>query len=149
MAHPYFNQAKSTHKAKTGSIGKGGNLVIPIMRAVAENSSKKIATSSSHQQHKDQSSADGMKRGGHVGKPKHHKPKIPMVVPEATANPPLPDPSLAAAGAGSSPAPAPIPPAGPPQPPMKRGGRLPKQVGGADNGPSRIKLAKLYAKKNK
>ncbi len=62
MAHPYLNQAKSTHKAKAGNIGRGGNLDIPIMRAVGENSSKKIATSSSHQQHKDQSSADGMKR---------------------------------------------------------------------------------------
>ncbi len=147
MAHPYLNQAKSTHKAKTGSIGKGGNLVIPVMRAVRENSSKKIATSSSHQQHKDQSSADGMKRGGHVGKPKHHKPKIPMVVPEATANPPLPDPSLAAAGAGSSPAPAPIPPAVPPQPPMKRGGHAYPKHGGADSGLGRLDLSKLQTRK--
>lgn len=134
MSHPYREQAKSTHKAKTSYMGKANNLDIPIMRAVGENSSKKLYSSSSNSmQHKDQSAADGMKRGGHVGKMKHKsKPKMPMVVPEVTAAPPSPDPSLAAAGAGmSSPAPA------PPMPPMKRGGR----TGGVDSGVGRLESA--------
>jgi len=129
-------------------MGKINNLDIPVMRAVGENSPKKLYSSSSNsQQHDNQSSADGMKRGGHVGKHRSRKPKV-MVVPEVAASPPSPDPSMAAAGVGSSPAPAPMPPPG--QPPIaKRGGRFasggrayPKH-GGAFNGEGRLALAKL------
>lgn len=132
--HPYKDQANSTHKSKVGYLGKAANKDIPIMRAVGENSAKKLYSSSSYSgQHQDQAKADGMKRGGHVGRPKHKsKPKLPMVVPEVTATPPSPDPSMAAAGAGSSPVPA------PPMPPMKRGGRM---TGGTDSGVGRLEQA--------
>jgi len=153
MSHPYRDQANSSRKSKAQSMGKINNLDIPTMRAVGENSSKKIATSSASMQHKDQSGAAGMKRGGHVGKPKHRsKPKTPMVVPEATAIPPSPDPSLAAAGAVSSPAPAPMPG----QPPMKRGGaayarggRAYPEHGGAANGEGRLDLSAIQGRKKK
>ncbi len=146
MAHPYSNQAKSSQKSKASTMGKSGNLDLPIMRAVGENNSKKLySSSSSSQQHKDQSAADGMKRGGHVGKPKHHKPKVVMVAPEATANPPSPDPSMAAAGMGSSPVPAPPPG----MPPMKRGGKVMghKYKGGAGSGVGRLEETKQYGLK--
>lgn len=137
--HPYKDQANSTHKAKTGNLGKSANKDIPVMRAVGENSAKKLYSgSSSSGQHQDQAKADGMKRGGHVGKPKHSKPKLPMVVPEVTATPPSPDPSLAAAGAGSSPVPA------PPMPPMKRGGRM---TAGGESGLGRLQKAKASGMK--
>lgn len=147
--HPYKGQSDSSRKSKAHSMGKINNLDIPVMRAVGENSPKKLYSSSSNsQQHDNQSSADGMKRGGHVGKHRS-KPKIKvMVAPEVAASPPSPDPSMAAAGVGSSPAPAPMPPPG--QPPIaKRGGRFasggrayPKH-GGAFNGEGRLALAKL------
>lgn len=151
MSHPYRKEAESSHKAKTGSMGKVNNLDIPIMRAVGENSSKKIAMSSASMQHKDQSAADGMKRGGHVGKPKHSKPKIVIAAPASDpASSPQPDPAMAAAGAGPSPAPAPMPPgagAPPPgMPPMKRGGMVKGQTGG-DNGVGRKERAKAYGLK--
>lgn len=149
--HPFKGQAEATAKTKAGNMGKSANKDIPIMRAVGENSGKKLYSSSSNSmQHKNQSAADGMKRGGHVGKHRHSKPKIPMVVPEAVANPPSPDPSMAAAGAGSSPAPA--PPMMPPgQPPMKRGGKVSigkyPITGGADGGTGRLELSKAQARK--
>lgn len=118
MAHPYKHQAHSSNKAKTHSMGKVNNLDIPIMRAVGENRSGGIHESTASMQHKKQSAADGMKRGGRA---KHHK--SPVVI-AAPATPPSADPAaMAAAGAGSSPAPAPMPPGMPGQPPMKRGGR--------------------------
>src|SRR6266851_908348 len=132
MAHPYSDKAKETHKSKASSIGKGGNLDIPVMRAVGENSSKKLYSSSSgSMQHKDQSAASGYKRGGHVGRPKH-KSKIVIAAPAGPATPPQPDPALAAAGAASSPVPAPMAPP-PGQPPMQRGGGIknPLKKGGA------------------
>ncbi len=133
MAHPFLSQAKSTHKAKTSSIGKANNLDIPVMRAVGENSSKKLYSSSSgSMQHKDQSAASGYKRGGHVGKPKHSKPKLVIAAPADPVNPSPPDPALAAAGAVSSPAPAPTQP---PMPPMKRGGRKYADGGAVDTPP--------------
>lgn len=157
MSHPFADQAKSTHKAKTGSMGKVNNLDIPVMRAAGENSGKKLySSSSSSQQHKSQSADDGMKRGGHVGKPKHHKPKIVIAAPAPDpANPPSPDPAMAAAGAGPSPAPAPMPPPGamPPggQPPMKRGGKisipnLKWQKAGGGSGSGRLEESKHYGK---
>ena len=125
MAHPYKDQANSSHKTKTGNMGKESNLVLPIMRAVGENSGKKLYSSSSaSMQHKDQASADGMKRGGHVGKKRHSKPKSKTIViaaPEAPVTPPSPLPPVAAAGTGSSPVPAPMPP-------MKSGGRTHSDV---------------------
>lgn len=140
MAHPYRNQADSTHKSKTGNMGKSANLDLPIMRAVGENSSKKIAMSSASMQHKGQAGADGMKRGGHVGKPKHHKPPVVIAAPapDPTATP---DPA-AMAGAGGPP-----PPAGPPMmppggaPPMKSGGK----VGGVGSGSGRLNESKHAA----
>jgi hypothetical protein len=157
MAHPYKSEAMASHKAKTGHMGKSNNLDIPVMRAVGENSPKKLySSSSSSQQHKDQGAAPGMKRGGHVGKHRHSKPKV-MVVPDVAATPPSPDPSMAAAGAGPSPAPAPpMPPPGPAGPPVaKRGGRFAKggrvypKHGGAENGDGRLDLSKLQASKGK
>jgi hypothetical protein len=151
MVHPYKHKAHETLKSKTGSMGKTNNLDIPIMRAVGENSARKIAQSSASMQHKKQSAADGMKRGGHVGKPKHHKPKTPMVVPDVAANPPSPDPSMAAAGAAPSPAPAPPMPPG--QPPMKHGGRKYaeggriKMPGSVEGGEGRLKLSSIQARK--
>lgn len=140
--HPYKNQADSTHKSKTGNMGKAANKDIPVMRAAGENSAKKLYSSSSNSgQHQDQAKADGMKRGGHVGKIKHKsKPKLPMVAPEAMATPPSPDPSMAAAGAGSSPAPAPM------MPPMKLGGRTSTR-GGGDSGVGRLDKSKAYGMK--
>src|SRR4051812_16516065 len=122
--HPFKSQANDTRSAKAKKLGSVHNTDIPSMKAAGETTFKKVDSSSASMQHKDQSAADGMKRGGHVGKPKHSKPKvkIAMVAPEDTAAPPSPDPSMAAAGVGSSPAPAPILPPQPPQPPMKRGG---------------------------
>jgi hypothetical protein len=142
--HPYATQAKSTHKAKAGSMGKTNNLDIPVMRAVGENSGKKLySSSSSSQQFKKQAADDGMKRGGHVGKPRHHKPAIVIAAPAGPAQPPPPDPAMAAAGAGSSPAPAPMGP-------MKRGGKI--GIGkypitaGADSGVGRLQLSKAQAR---
>ncbi len=135
-------------------MGKTNNLDIPIMRAVGENSSKKLYSSSSGSMQKpEQSDASGYKRGGHVGKHRSKpKIKIAMVAPDATAVPPSPDPSMAAAGAGSSPVPAPMPPPGPP-PIAKRGGRFasggrayPKH-GGAESGSGRLALSKAQARK--
>ena len=155
MAHPYKDQANATHKAKTGNMGKTNNLDIPIMRAVGENKPGKPYVSSTSMQHKAQSGADGMKRGGHVGKPKHSKPKPKITIaapaPDPATSPSL-DPALAAAGAGSSPAPAPpmMPPPGamppPGQPPMKRGGKVMghKYTGGADSGMGRLQKSKTY-----
>jgi len=156
MSHPYKDQANSTHKAKTGSMGKINNLDIPIMRAVGENKSGGVRVSSASMQHKDQSRDNGMKRGGHVGKPKHSKPKIVIAAPAGDpANPPSPDPAMAAAGAGPSPAPAPMmPPPGAMQPPMKRGGRaafarggMVKGITGGDNGVGRKQKTKAYGLK--
>jgi len=142
MSHPYKSQAMSTHKAKTSSMGKSNNLDIPVMRAVGENSSKKLYSSSSgSMQHKDQSAASGYKRGGHVGKPKHSKPKFTIAAPAGPVNPSPPDPALAAAGAASSPAPAPMPPPGAGQPPMKRGGRTTGMRAGTDSGVGRLEQA--------
>src|SRR6266436_3163742 len=138
MSHPYSDKAKETHKSKASNIGKGGNLDIPVMRAVGENSSKKLYSSSSgSMQHKDQSAASGYKRGGHVGKPKHSKPKFTIAAPAGPVNPSPPDPALAAAGAASSPAPAPMQP---PMPPMKRGGRTGMKAG-TDSGVGRLEQA--------
>src|SRR6266446_8752225 len=138
MSHPYSDKAKETHKSKASNIGKGGNLDIPVMRAVGENSSKKLYSSSSgSMQHKDQSAASGYKRGGHVGKPKHSKPKFTIAAPAGPVNPSPPDPALAAAGAASSPAPAPMQPPGG-QPPMKRGGRTTGMRAGTDSGVGRL-----------
>lgn len=149
--HPFKKEAESSHKSKTGSMGKANNLDIPIMRAVGENKSGGIHVSSASMQHKNQSVSDGMKRGGHVGKPKHHKPKIVIAAPATDpASSPQPDPAMAAAGAGPSPAPAPMMPgagAPPPgQPPMKRGGMVKGQKGG-DNGMGRLSKAKAYGLK--
>lgn len=143
MAHPYKDQANSSHKTKTGNMGKEANLVLPIMRAVGENSGKRISGSSSSMQHKDQSSASGMKRGGHVGKKRHSKPKTPIVIaaPEAPVAPPSPMPPVAAAGAGSSPAPAPMPP-------MKRGGRAYPLTAGSESGEGRLQKAHSQARKS-
>jgi len=148
MSHPYSNKARESMKSKAHSMGKGGNLDIPIMRAVGENSSKKLYSSSSgSMQHKDQSAASGYKRGGHVGKPKH-KSKIVIAAPAGTATPPQPDPALAAAGAASSPVPAPMPPPGPGQPPMARGGgiKYPIKKGGTDSGVGRLEHSHAIAK---
>jgi hypothetical protein len=144
MAHPYKDQANSTHKAKAGYLGKAANKDISVMRAVGENSGKKLyASSSNSSQLQDQAKADGMKRGGHVGKIKHKsKPKLPMAAPEVMATPPSPDPSMAVAGAGSSPAPAPMMPPG--QPPMKRGGRM---TAGGDSGVGRLQKARASGMK--
>lgn len=136
MAHPYASKAKETHKAKTGNMGKSNNLDIPVMRAVGENSSKKIAISSASMQHKDQSAASGYKRGGHVGK---HRSKPKVIV--AAAPPVAPDPAMAA---GAAPPPAPPPPG---QPPMARGGRAYPKFGGAENGMGRKSLSAMQAKK--
>src|SRR6266446_9707394 len=138
MAHPYRAQAASTNKSKARNMGRAGNLDIPIMRAVGENSSKKLYSSSSgSMQGKKESCASGYKRGGHVGKPKHSKPKIVIAAPAGPVNPSPPDPALAAAGAASSPAPAPMPPPGG-QPPMKRGGRTTGMRAGTDSGVGRL-----------
>lgn len=64
MSHPYSKAAKDSHKSKTKSMGKSGNLVIPMMRAVGENQKGGVRESSSHGQHQDQAKASGMKRGG-------------------------------------------------------------------------------------
>ena len=142
MAHPYRAQAASTNKSKAHNMGKAGNLDIPIMRAVGENSSKKLYSSSSgSMQGKKESTASGYKRGGHVGKPKHSKPKIVIAAPAGPVNPSPPDPALAAAGAASSPAPAPMPPPGAGQPPMKRGGRTTGMRAGTDSGVGRLEQA--------
>jgi hypothetical protein len=152
--HPFKKEADASHKSKTGNMGKSGNLDIPIMRAVGENSSKKIATSSASMQHKAQSAADGMKKGGHVGKPKHHKPKAVILAPDPAAVPP--DPAMAGAGAGGPPPPSGppmMPPGGAPppgQPPMKRGGKvkmMTKGMTGGDNGVGRIERGKAYGLK--
>src|SRR6266446_470606 len=148
MSHPYSDKAKETHKSKASNIGKGGNLDIPVMRAVGENSSKKLYSSSSgSMQHKDQSAASGYKRGGHIGKPKHSKPKIVIAAPAGPATPPQPDPALAAAGAASSPVPAPMSPP-PGQPPMARGGgiKYPIKKGGTDSGVGRLEQSHAIAK---
>lgn len=140
MSHPYKAQADDTHRTKRGVMGKDNNLDIPVMKAVGENSiAKKIHQSSASMQHREQSAHNGMKKGGHVGKGRHHKPKVVAMVAPAgdTGNPPLPDPALAAAGAGPSPAPAPtMPPPGagtppPGMPPAKRGGRMKRAEGGS------------------
>jgi len=137
--HPYKNQARDTNKSKARNMGKAGNLDIPIMRAVGENSSKKLYSSSSgSMQGKKESTASGYKRGGHVGKPKHSKPKIVIAAPAGPVNPSPPDPALAAAGAASSPVPAPMPPG---QPPMKRGGRTTGMKAGTDSGVGRLEQA--------
>lgn len=141
--HPFKGQADSSRKSKAHNMGRTNNLDIPVMRAVGENSPKKLYSSSSNSQQLDkQSSAPGMKRGGHVGKHRS-KPKIAMILPAAP-----PDPALAAGAPPPGP-PAPMPPPG--QPPMKRGGRTGgpwgNQVGGADNGVARMKLARLQKKK--
>lgn len=148
MAHPYSDQAKSTHKSKTGSMGKGGNLDIPIMRAVGENKKGGVHESSASMQHKNQSSADGMKRGGHVGKPKHGKPKVVLAPPVADA---APDPAMAAGAAPPMPPGGAMPPPG--QPPMKRGGaafarggKVPMSAS-ADNGMGRKQKIKAYGLK--
>ena len=140
--HPYKNQARDTNKSKARNMGRAGNLDIPIMRAVGENSSKKLYSSSSgSMQGKKESCASGYKRGGHVGKPKHSKPKIVIAAPAGPVNPSPPDPALAAAGAASSPAPAPMPPPGAGQPPMKRGGRTTGMRAGTDSGVGRLEQA--------
>ncbi len=148
MAHPYSKQAHESTRSKAHSIGKGGNLDIPVMRAVGENSSKKLYSGSSgSMQHKDQSAASGYKRGGHVGKQKHSKPKIVIAAPAGPATPPQPDPALAAAGAASSPVPAPMSPP-PGQPPMARGGgiKYPIKKGGTDSGVGRLEQSHAIAK---
>jgi hypothetical protein len=154
--HPYKHQADSSRKAKAGNMGKVNNLDIPVMRAVGENSGKKLySSSSSSQQHNGQGAADGMKRGGHVGKHRSKpKIKIAMVAPDAAV--PSTDPSMAAAGAGSSPAPAPMPPPPGAPPPMANkggrfanGGRAYPKHGGADSGLGRLDLAAIQAKKKK
>lgn len=66
MVHPYKDQAKSSHKSKTHSMGKENNLVIPVMRAVGENRAGGVRESSSSGQHQNQAAASGMKRGGKV-----------------------------------------------------------------------------------
>lgn len=156
MSHPYKDQADGSRKSKAHNMGKVNNLDIPVMRAVGENSPKKLyASSSNSMQHGKQSDASGYKRGGHVGKGRHKsKPKV-MVVPDAAAVPPGPDASMAAAGA-APPAPAPsMPPPGPGgppvpgQPPMARGGRAYPKFGGAAEGPGRLALSKLQAKEKK
>ena len=155
MAHPYKDQADGSRKSKAHNMGKVNNLDIPVMRAVGENSPKKLyASSSNSMQHGKQSDAPGMKRGGHVGKGRHKsKPKIAMVVPDAPAAP-SPDASMAAAGA-APPAPAPMPPPGPGgppvpgQPPMARGGRAYPKNGGAENGMGRLELSKIQGKEKK
>src|SRR4051812_27248748 len=146
--HPFKSQANDTRSAKAKKLGSVHNTDIPSMKAAGETTFKKVDSSSASMQHKDQSAADGMKRGGHVGKPKHSKPKvkIAMVAPEDTAAPPSPDPSMAAAGVGSSPAPAPLPPPqGAGMPPMKRGGaafakggRVKLPTGSHESGPGRL-----------
>jgi hypothetical protein len=129
MANPFKKHADESNRSKRGNMGKLNNLDIPIMKAVGENKRGGIYDSSSSQQHQKQTAATGMKKGGHVGKPRHHKPKaVAMVAPAPDpANPPMPDPAMAAAGAGSSPAPAPMPGA---MPPAKRGGRMKYADGG-------------------
>lgn len=64
--HPYKDKARDTHGSKAKAMGKENNLVIPIMRAVGENRAGGIHESSSSMQHKAQSAASGMKRGGKV-----------------------------------------------------------------------------------
>lgn len=153
MAHPYSEQAKSTHKSKTGSMGKTNNLDIPVMRAVGENKKGGIHVSSSSMQHKNQSAADGMKRGGHVGKPKHHKPKVALAIP--APDPAAMDPAAMAGAGGPPPGPA-MPPPGampPGQPPMKRGGAAYARggkvtgIGAGENGVGRKMKIKAYGLK--
>ena len=146
MAHPYKIQADDTHRTKRGTMGKDNNLVVPMMKAIGENSiQKKIHQSSASQQLREQSAHSGMKRGGHVGKNRHKaKVKLAMVAPAGdAANPPSPDPALAAAGAGASPAPAPSMPMPPPgagmPPPAKRGGRI---MEGPDEKPTKLHSSK-------
>jgi hypothetical protein len=147
--HPFKSQANDTGSAKAKKLGSVHNTDIPSMKAAGETTFKKIDGSSASMQHKDQSAADGMKRGGHVGKPKHSKPKvkIAMVAPEDTAVPPSPDPSMAAAGAASSPAPAPIPDVPPKAPPFARGGRTSLPKAGKESGLGRLQLSKLQGRK--
>lgn len=144
MAHPYKSQADSSHASKAGTMGKTGNLDMKTMKGAGENNSKKLySSSSSSMQFKGQSSADGMKRGGHVKK--HAKPMVAIAGP---ANPPSLDPALAAAGAGSSPAPAPSPAAPPMAPPMKIGGMVSRR-GGGDSGVGRLEKVRMIKGKMK
>jgi len=151
MAHPYKEHADKSHKSKTGNMGRMNNLDIPVMRAVGENRAGGMHESSSHMQHMKQSAATGMKKGGHVGKPKHHKPAV-VIAPPA----PPPDPAAAMAGAapgGAPPPPGAMPPGAPPM--QKRGGKVTgfarggKVTGqkGGDNGEGRLDKIKMYGLK--
>jgi hypothetical protein len=157
--HPFKEKALQTHKSKTGSMGHLNNLDIPVMRAVGENSPKKLYSSSTgNMQNSKQSDASGYKRGGHVGKHRSKpKAKIAIVAPPPDAAAPPPDAALAGAGAAPS---MPPPGAGAPpvpgqQPMAKKGGRFARggraypEHGGAANGDGRLDLAALQAKKKK
>jgi hypothetical protein len=140
MAHPHAHDARRTGKAKMKSMGKTGNLDIPIMRAVGENQAGGVRESSSSMQMKRQAAASGMKRGGKFG---HHKSKskpdmaaLMAATQQAQVPPPGPDAAMAASGAGGGAPPAPVPMQ------QKRGGRLPlaghvKDAGGG-SGPGRL-----------
>lgn len=128
--HPYSKHAGHTGRAKMRSMGKSGNLDIPVMRAVGENQAGGVRESSSSMQMKRQAGAAGMKRGGRFGKHKSKtKPDMSamMVPPPDAASPPPPvtaGPPIPPGG------PAPSPMGGPP-PMQKRGGRAKYERGGA------------------
>jgi hypothetical protein len=133
MSHPYSKHAGHTGRAKMRSMGKSGNLDIPVMRAVGENQAGGIRESSSSMQMKRQAGAAGMKRGGRFGK---HKSKTKPDVSALMAAPPSPDmaspPSPVPTAAPGGPPPGPPMPTGGPPPMQKRGGRAKKyERGGA------------------
>ena len=140
MAHPFAGQSRSTGHSKMKSMGKTGNLVIPMMARVGENQSGGIRESTASMQHKRQAGATGMKRGGRFGR---HKSKIKPDIDKAlaaSADQAPPAPTMAGPPAPGGPVPG-MPPGMPMQ---KRGGKVMKHSDEAED----RKVVKSMVKKS-
>lgn len=152
--HPFKGQSDSSRKAKMSAMSSTSDPKLPNLDG--NGTYKKVGTSGSAMQHKDQSAAPGMKRGGRLDKAKRgHKTKLPIAASVMDQAPPSPDLAGMQAGAGASPSPAPAP--SPMMPPMqKRGGvvkradggrvKYPLKKGGSMTGDGRKEKAASYKK---
>lgn len=165
MAHPYKSKADDGRGVAAARYGSTKNLDGPSSRAAMPH---KVETSTSTMQHKKQSAASGMKRGGAVASGKGSAPSPSFGGKKAGAGPSPASAPIKKAGGGKvkNPKPATIAPApmvdvpsfqGDPQDKHKeirrivkdgyaRGGAIkyPLKKGGSESGVGRLEKAKAY-----